>query len=338
MLDDGENNIFDCGKLWKIKVPPRVRCFLWMLAIDRLSTKEFLVKRGVSFQNLTINCSWCDGVPECASHLFFKCKFIEGFWGRIFKWWEVAWKQVEGFLDFFVLCNNVRLAEIWKQLSLIAIEAACWTVWLARNELIFDKKRVYMENLVYQSKMRALLWIRSIHEEIFLKENLWWISPLRCQVDSIKSKPAVFCWRPLPVGWLKFNVCGIELEDKAGCGGVLRDMEGVARVIFSGAVNVNNAEEAEIGAVKIALEVFLAMNWKPKESLFIKIGSLVALSWCVNKVLRPWSLQSAFAEIEIAMLKVGNVVFSLAGRKGIGIVFSLAMVGVNRTQIFKAWW
>lgn len=79
MLDDGENNTFYRGKLWKIKVPPRVNCFLWMLVIDILPTKEFLVKRGASFQNLTINCPWCDGVPECDSYLFFKCNFIESF-------------------------------------------------------------------------------------------------------------------------------------------------------------------------------------------------------------------------------------------------------------------
>ncbi|MBA0585164.1 hypothetical protein Gorai_015952 [Gossypium raimondii] len=44
---------------------------------------------------------------------------------------------------------------------------------------------------------------------------------------------------------------------------------------------------AETGAVKVALEVFLAMNWKIDDSLFIELGSLVVFSSCVNKVLRP---------------------------------------------------
>ncbi|KAK5837762.1 hypothetical protein PVK06_006489 [Gossypium arboreum] len=186
--------------------------------------------------------------------------------------------------------------------------------------------------------MRALLWIRSIHDEILLQEDLWWISPLKCRVESVRSNSAMFCWRSPPAGWLKFNICGIELENKAGCGGVLRDMEGVARAIFSGNICANNAEEAEIGAVKIALEVFIAMNWKPKESLFIEVGSLVAFSWCVNKVSRHWSLNSVFADIERSMMKMGNSVFSLADRNGNGMAFSLAMTGVNRMQMFKAWW
>ncbi|TYI18551.1 hypothetical protein ES332_A07G099000v1 [Gossypium tomentosum] len=80
------------------------------------------------------------------------------------------------------------------------------------------------------------------------------------------------------------------------------------------------------------------MNWKTYESLFIEIGSLIVFLWCVNKVLRPWSLQTIFTEIEITMFKVGTVVFSLADKNGNDMTFSLVMVGVNRVQMFKAWW
>ncbi|KAG4177224.1 hypothetical protein ERO13_A11G286682v2 [Gossypium hirsutum] len=234
----------------------------------------FMARRGVCFQNVSLSCPWCEGVPECASHLFFQCKFIAGFWRRIFMWWEMGWKQVEGFSDFFALCNNVQMAGFRKRLWLIAIAATCWTIWLARNGLKIDNRRVCMENLMFLTKMRALLWIRSIHDEIMLKEDLWWISPL----------------------------------------GV--DMEGSARALFSGAVAANIAEEAEIGVVKITLDVFIAMNWKPKESLIIEV---------------------VFAEIESAILKVDNVVFSLADRKSNVLASSLAIAGVNRPQMFKAW-
>ncbi|XP_017624599.1 uncharacterized protein LOC108468219 [Gossypium arboreum] len=250
----------------------------------------------------------------------------------------MGWKQVEGFSDFFVLCNNVQMVGFRKRLWLIAIAAACWTIWFARNGLIFDNRRVCMENLMFLTKMRALLWIRSIHDEIMLKEDIWWISPLRCRLESAKSNFAVFCRRSPPVGKLKFIVNGVEFKEKAGYGGILRDMEGSARALFSGAVVTNIAEEAEIGVVKIALDVFVAVNWKPKESLFIEVGSVVAFAWCVNKALRPLSLLPFFAEIESAILKVGNVVFSLVDRIGNVLASSLAMAGVNRQQMFKAWW
>ncbi|KAH1046262.1 hypothetical protein J1N35_037046 [Gossypium stocksii] len=112
------------------------------------------------------------------------------------------------------------------------------------------------------------------------KENLWWISPLRCPV--------------IP--------------------------------------------EAEIGAVKIAFEVLLATEWKSNVALIIEVRSSLVFFWCVNKAMRPWSIQLAFKKIEVAMLKVGIVVFSLADKKGNDMAFSFAMAGVNRAQLFQAWW
>ncbi|KAG8480311.1 hypothetical protein CXB51_024753 [Gossypium anomalum] len=146
--------------------------------------------------------------------------------------------------------------------------------------------------------MRALLWIRSVYDELMLQENFWWICPNRCRIDSLKSKPAALIWRPTPYGCLKFNVCGIANKDRAGCGGVLRDKEGVVRALFSGSVVANDTDLAEIRAIKVALEAFLAMNWKLNDSLFIEIGSIVVFYWCANKSMRPWSLQAIFADIE----------------------------------------
>lgn len=81
-------------------------------------------------------------------------------------------------------------------------------------------------------------------------------------------------------------MCGVAKEGKARCGGVLRDMKGIARALFSGSVTAYVADVAEASAVKVALDVFVTMNWEIYDSLFIEIGSLVALSWCVNKAMR----------------------------------------------------
>ncbi|TYG96154.1 hypothetical protein ES288_A11G325300v1 [Gossypium darwinii] len=103
-----------------------------------------------------------------------------------------------------------------------------------------------------------LCWVIDRNGEFL--ENFWWICLNRCRIDSIKSKPTALIWCPPPHGWLKFNVCGIVKEDRAGCGGALRDKEGVARALFSSFAATNDADLAEIGTVKVALEVFLAMN------------------------------------------------------------------------------
>ncbi|MBA0656381.1 hypothetical protein Goklo_008744 [Gossypium klotzschianum] len=146
--------------------------------------------------------------------------------------------------------------------------------------------------------MRALLWIRSVYDELMLQENFWWICLNRCRVDSIKSKPVALIWRPPPRGCLKFNVCGIANEDRASCGGVLRDKEGVARALFLGSIAAIDTDLAEIGAAMVALDVFFDTKWKLNDYLFIALGSLVVFYWCANKSMRLWSLQATFADIE----------------------------------------
>ncbi|KAH1064400.1 hypothetical protein J1N35_029387 [Gossypium stocksii] len=45
---EGDEINFAFDNIWKLKVPPRVQNFLRMLAIYKVPTKDFLVKRGAS--------------------------------------------------------------------------------------------------------------------------------------------------------------------------------------------------------------------------------------------------------------------------------------------------
>ncbi|MBA0785269.1 hypothetical protein Gotri_025337, partial [Gossypium trilobum] len=91
-------------------------------------------------------------------------------------------------------------------------------------------------------------------------ESFWWICLNRCKINTIKSKSSSSIWHPPQQGCLKFNVCGIANENSASCVGVLRDMEGVARALFSGPIVANDADSAEARAVLLALEVFIYLE------------------------------------------------------------------------------
>ncbi|MFQ6664897.1 hypothetical protein Gotur_031851 [Gossypium turneri] len=85
-------------------------------------------------------------------------------------------------------------------------------------------------------------------------------------------------------------------------------MEGVARALFSGPIAANDADSTEVGAVFIALDLFLSMGWKINSSLIVEIGSKM----------------------------VGSVVFSMANQKGNEMASTLAIAGINRGDMFKA--
>ncbi|MBA0561680.1 hypothetical protein Golob_018482 [Gossypium lobatum] len=54
--------------------------------------------------------------------------------------------------------------------------------------------------------------------------------------------------------------------------------------------------------------------------------------------MRPWPLQETFADIERDIEKVGNIVFSMAEKNRNEMTSSLAIAGINRLEMFEAWW
>ncbi|TYI03536.1 hypothetical protein ES332_A11G346000v1 [Gossypium tomentosum] len=130
--------------------------------------------------------------------------------------------------------------------------------------------------------MRALMWVRSVQEELRVQERSWWICLFRSWCDLKKSGMGGMFWCPPRYGWVKFNVSGVANEDEVRCGRVLRDSDGVARALFSGLVAAKDSITAEVGAIIIALD----MGWKGKSSLIIEIGSNEVFSWFENKRLR----------------------------------------------------
>ncbi|KAG8475106.1 hypothetical protein CXB51_032028 [Gossypium anomalum] len=143
-------------------------------------------------------------------------------------------------------------------------------------------------------------------------------------------------WCPPCFGGVKFNVCGVESEDEVGCGGVLRNSDGVARALFSGPFAAKDSLATKVGVISIALDVFLAMGWKGKCSLIIKVGSMGVFNWVENKGLRPWLMFSLFKEVEFRLSRIGNVSFSKVDKNGNKMAFALAVAGLKRQDMFKA--
>ncbi|MBA0866634.1 hypothetical protein Goshw_022979 [Gossypium schwendimanii] len=86
-------------------------------------------------------------------------------------------------------------------------------------------------------------------------------------------------WQFPPRGWLKFNVCGVVFEAKAGGGGVLRDEDGEARALFSGPSKAKDAKLAELKSIGVALELYEGMGWATCCPLLIEVGSNVVFKW-----------------------------------------------------------
>ncbi|TYH94502.1 hypothetical protein ES332_A12G046300v1 [Gossypium tomentosum] len=255
---EGDDSIFAFNRIWKLKVPPKVCNFLWLLAIDRVPTKDFLIKRGVKIQAILNVCPWCNRELERADHLFFKL--------------------VNNFEEFYSSCFKVKFVGSCKSLWLIAITASCWSIWLVRNKIVFENKVLSMATLIFHSKMRALLWVRAAFNECIIQERLWWFCPYKCSLSKSGSRG----WCYPSHGWLKFNVSGTASESASGYGGVMRDKESSIRALFSGPCWKGGSLIVEMGS-RVVYNWILDKKKKPwsKQAIFADLERRIA---CVGKI------------------------------------------------------
>ena len=62
--------------VWHLKVPLKIRLFLWLIFQNKILTKDNLCKKG--WQGCTL-CPFCSH-NESIHHLFFECAFADNFW------------------------------------------------------------------------------------------------------------------------------------------------------------------------------------------------------------------------------------------------------------------
>ncbi|TYI98808.1 hypothetical protein E1A91_D01G242900v1 [Gossypium mustelinum] len=141
-----------------------------------------------------------------------------------------------------------------------------------------------------------------------------WFCPVKCKHSRNKVNEAVIHWAPPPIGWAKFNVTVVAKEDKAGCGGVLRDEEGVARSLFSGPIDAVASETTEVCVIKTALEMYIGMGWHVKVPFIIEFSSgvnlLIGIDRCINQLV--------------------SIHFTLIYRQGNSMAAALAIAGVRK--------
>ena len=129
-----------------------------------------------------------------------------------------------------------------------------WSIWLMRNDMIFNGKAYDFRQIIDTIKLRTAWWfkakwpnsVNSILDIVRFPNNIQ--SPIKSK--AVKN---VTLWKAPPSGSLKFNVDGSARgkPGPAGIGGdVLKDCMAATKAVFSRAIGVADSNVAKLLAVR----------------------------------------------------------------------------------------
>ncbi|GLT88308.1 hypothetical protein SLE2022_063410 [Rubroshorea leprosula] len=191
LLKDGTNIMVDFKRLWKAPIPSKVSAFYWQLLHKKLPTKDNLATHGILKDHNNLRCCWCNSSTETPDHLFINCNLASTLWMKCYQWWG---KQ-------YVLgnsCMKVLEQHKWyggpKSLDKgwnIIWFAVVWTLWLGRNDRIFNAKEAKSDYFFQLVQTRSFYWAKYIAGLDGFSLTNWCENPTKCLMIKAKEKDRV---------------------------------------------------------------------------------------------------------------------------------------------------
>ncbi|XP_050255150.1 uncharacterized protein LOC126701050 [Quercus robur] len=204
--------IFDIDRnfwssIWKIKVPRKIKHFIWKACSNSLPTKENLLKRKIVQDSV---CQRCSNGSEDVVHLLWSCDDLREVWNGEFGWVYNAGVQWTYF------------SEIWKFVqtrphSVALFAATAWSAWYHRNKLRLGEASISLG----QIRRFARNYIRDF-------KNL-----TSMPFASVRTAPRRWCPPADDVWKINFDGAIFGESDEAGIGVVIQDCKGEVKAALS---------------------------------------------------------------------------------------------------------
>jgi hypothetical protein len=145
-IDKNSNN-----RLWKLRLPLRIKVFGWYLRKGVILTKDNLGKQN---WNGSRTCVFCHQ-DETIKHLFFQCHFARSIWSVI----QVASTLFppRSIANIFGNWLNGIDNRFKRHIRVGAIDFI-WSLWLCRNDKVFNDKTSSILQVIYQGISTLRLW------------------------------------------------------------------------------------------------------------------------------------------------------------------------------------
>ena len=179
--------------LWKIKVPSKIRVFLWRLAKHSIPTGNILHRRNMAPKDV---CQIC-GARDSWKHSLLECNMAKCVWAL----------EKEETMEY--VCNlHEQNAKAWlvaassslPQEETIRVMVTLWAIWHAKRKAIYENSfqsplstRCFVDRLIYDLSLSGTR--QEVKERPVLSSPRWIPPPqglMKINVDAALSKNKVF--------------------------------------------------------------------------------------------------------------------------------------------------
>ncbi|KAM6587872.1 hypothetical protein CsatA_010477 [Cannabis sativa] len=251
----GSNNSGFWKNLWQLKIPPKVRNFLWRAASGSLPTCVNLRTKHVDVPPV---CPVCQAAPETTSHILLSCIFASSCWHHIGLPAGVS-------LDLSFASWLDSLFQSLDSDRVCSLAMVAWSLWKARNSIVWKDKVLTVANVMSSARIALDHW-RKAQDNTSLSH-----------IYFGSSDDGAELWSKPETNTIKVNVDAaiFASENQYGYGMVARNNSG--SLIDATAQCANGAftpEVVEIMGIKEALSWIKHNGW---QHVVLESDSLVSI-------------------------------------------------------------
>lgn len=198
------------------------------------------------------------------------------------------------------LQKNLKPNHIWR----MVVAATCWSIWLARNEWIFQQTRVDKRSLEFLIFARVNKWGQAMKLLNFSNDPLWRTNP-QGAIATYYHSLSVNYWATRRNAY--DYVCAVDgawgstssIGIKGGIGGNITDKNGRVVYVFSGPVWLKSSLETEIEAIRHMVNI-IGMPRFSNSKVVICSDSIQAIN-----IVREGSLNNV--KIKVGILNIDTM-------------------------------
>ena len=137
--------------IWKLKIPLKIKIFLWYLQRGVVLTKDNLAKKNWKGSKKCCGCN----LDETNRHLFLECHYARMVWRIIHI--ATGLSPLRSISHMFGNWLSNQSKEI-RNLIWVGVAAFCWEIWRCRNDIVFNKIKI---NSILQVIFSGAYWLAS---------------------------------------------------------------------------------------------------------------------------------------------------------------------------------